>query len=215
MDAGPGAHSDGPTYRVACHACGQEYDAARADWCSCLTNMRSFACPHCGACSCSAPKAYRDQLWAAAPAVLSQRRFAEKTASFEPSPVSDPRSVKRPMILVADDERVILRLATKIRHDLGYTVLTAKDGAEAFQLARTFLPDVLLTDALMPKLDGREVCKRLKSDPATSSIKVIIMTSAYTASKYRTEALTAYRADAYLTKPVDFKALSALLKELV
>jgi len=215
MDNTPIADKDKASYRVQCHACGKEYDAALAPWCSCLTNMRSFACPACGACSCSAPKAYRDQLWASAPSGLTQRRFAEKSASFEPAPVPDPRSAKRPVILVADDERVILRLATKVLHDMGYTVLTAKDGAEAFQLARTFLPDVLLTDALMPKLDGREVCKRLKSSPETSSIKVIIMTSAYTATKYRTEALTAYRADAYLTKPVDFKALSALLKELV
>ncbi len=77
---------------------------------------------------------------------------------------------------MADDERTILRLATIVLGDLGYTVLTANDGAEALNLARAVRPDLVLTDALMPKMDGREVCKRLKSDPQTSSIKVIIMT---------------------------------------
>jgi len=82
-------------------------------------------------------------------------------------------------------------------------------------VARAVHPDLLLTDALMPKMDGREVCKRLKSDPQTSSIKVIIMTSAYTASRYKTEAMAAYRADGYLNKPVDFKLLNDLLGKLV
>lgn len=127
----------------------------------------------------------------------------------------DPRSAKRPLILVADDERVILRLASKLLHDMGYTVLTARDGAQALKMAREHLPDLLLTDALMPKMDGREVCKQLKSSPKTSGIKVIVMTSAYTAPKYKTEALSAYRADEYVNKPVDFNLLSALLKKLL
>jgi CheY-like chemotaxis protein len=203
------------TYKVICHACQREYDAALAPWCMCITNARSLACPACGGCSCSAPKAYRDKFWAEAPQELCRRRFAEKTASFEPGLMPDPRSEKRPLILVADDERVILRLASKLLQGKGYTVLTAKDGLETLRIAKEHLPDLLLTDALMPKMDGREVCKQLKLAPQTSAIKVIIMTSAYTAPKYKTEALTAYRADEYITKPVDFKLLSALLKKLL
>jgi CheY-like chemotaxis protein len=157
---------------------------------------------------------YSDKFWSCAPQDLCRRRFAEKSASFDPGPLPDPRSAKRPLILVADDERVILRLASKFLQGLGYTVLTARDGNETLRIAREHLPDVLLTDALMPKMDGREVCKRLKSAPETSGIKVIIMTSAYTAPKYKTEALTAYRANEYITKPVDFKLLEALLKKL-
>ena len=202
-------------YEVECHACGKPFDAARAPWCSCLTNLRTLVCPSCGACFCAAPKGYRDRFWAQAPQDLSRRRFAEKTAPFEPAPVSDPGTLKRPIVLVADDERTILRLATIVLGDLGYTVLTAKDGQEALNLSRAVRPDILLTDALMPKMDGREVCKRLKSDPQTSSIKVIIMTSAYTASKYKSEALAAYRADGYLNKPVDFNLLKDLLSGLL
>lgn len=215
MDNRLSADVDESNYGVLCHACGREFDAVHAEWCSCITNLRSFACPTCGACACSAPQSYRDQLWSLAPLELSKRRFAEKSANFEPVPLPDPRSAKRPVILVADDERVILRLASKLLHGMGYTVLTAKDGAEALQMARTFIPDLILTDALMPKLDGREVCKRLKSASETSSIKVIIMTSTFTATKYKTEAMSAYRADEYLTKPIDFKVLSALLKKLL
>lgn len=202
-------------YIVQCHKCGKEYDAALAPWCSCITNSRSPQCPACGACSCSAPKAYRDKFWSDAPQELCRRRFTEKSLPFASSVVPDSRDLKRPLILVADDERVILRLASKLLGDMGFTVLTAKDGAQALKMAREHLPDLLLTDALMPKMDGREVCKQLKSSPQTSAIKVIVMTSAYTAPKYKTEALSAYRADEYVIKPVDFKLLSALLKKLL
>ena len=214
MDSkGNASQSGREPYEVECHACGKPFNAARAPWCSCLTNLRTLVCPACGACFCAAPKGYRDRFWAQAPQDLSRRRFEEKTAPFEPLQISSPGELRRPIVLVADDERVILRLATKVLGGLGYSVLTAKDGAEALKVAQAVRPDLVLTDALMPRMDGREVCKRLKSDPRTSSIKVIIMTSTYTASRYKTEAMAAYRADGYLNKPVDFKVLKELLRQ--
>lgn len=200
-------------YVVTCHVCQKPYDAAAAEWCACITSLRSPLCPACGACSCSAPKVYRDSLWSSAPQSLCQRRFAERTEPFEPAEVN-PAALKRPLVLVADDEPVILRLALKVLERLGYGVLAARDGYEAYHLALEHRPEVLLVDALMPKMDGREVGRRLKEDPLTAGIKVIVMTSTFTATKYKTEALTAFRADEYLTKPVDFKLLEALLKKL-
>lgn len=200
-------------YTVVCHACQKLYDASGADWCSCITSLRSPLCPACGACSCSAPKAYRDALWSAAPQDLCHRRFAERTEPFEPAP-ADASRLKRPLVLVADDEPVILRLALKVLDRLGYGVVAARDGQEAYRLAVDYRPDVLLLDALMPKMDGREVGRRLKENPDTSRVKVIVMTSTFTATKYKTEALTAFRADEYITKPVDFRLLEALLKKL-
>jgi CheY-like chemotaxis protein len=200
-------------YTVACHACQKPYDASAAEWCACITSLRSPVCPACGACACAAPKLYRDGLWSSAPQDLCQRRFAERAEPFEPVPV-DPDSLKRPLVLVADDEPVILRLALKVLERLGYGVVAARDGQEAYRLAVDYRPDVLLLDALMPKMDGREVGRRLKENPATSGVKVIVMTSTFTATKYKSEALTAFRADEYITKPVDFKLLEALLKKL-
>jgi|WetSurMetagenome_2_1015567.scaffolds.fasta_scaffold13490_2 CheY-like chemotaxis protein len=200
-------------YVVACHACHRPYDASSAEWCACITSLRSPVCPECGACACAAPKLYRDGLWSSAPQDLCQRRFAERAEPFEPVAV-DPDSLKRPLVLVADDEPVILRLALKVIERLGYGVVAARDGQEAYRMAVDCRPDVLLLDALMPKMDGREVGRRLKENPATSGVKVIVMTSTFTATKYKSEALTAFRADEYITKPVDFKVLEALLKKL-
>ncbi len=205
------SHPNEPGYLVVCHACQTPYDATQAQWCACLTTMRTLVCPTCSACSCAAPKAYRDQFWAKAPAALCAARFEEKQRAFDPPPRPAPRQVKRPLVVVADDERVILRLASSILDSLGFSVLTARDGAEALEMTRTYKPDLLLADALMPKMDGREVCRRLKEDAATASVKVIIMSSAYTAAKYKTEALSHFKADAFVTKPVDFKVLQELL----
>ena len=201
------------SYVITCHKCEKPFDASASAWCSCITSLRSPVCPECGACSCSAPKVYRDKLWSAAPQDLCHRRFAERTEPFEPAPV-DPATLKRPLVLVADDEPVILRLSSSVLERLGYGVLVARDGMEALRLAREYRPDVLLVDALMPKLDGREVGRRLKEEQGATGIKVIVITSTYTANKYKTEALTAFRADEYLTKPVDFKHLETLLKKL-
>ena len=199
-------------YVVACHACLKPFDAATAEWCACITSLRSPLCPACGACSCSAPKGYRDGFWSSAPQELCQRRFAERTEPFEPVPVNPdcpeapprPRGGRRarhPEARAQGPGRLGLRRRGRARRAGG---LPPRRGLPA----RRSPPD-----ALMPKMDGREVGRRLKDNPATSGVKVIVMTSAYTATKYKTEALTAFRADEYITKPVDFKLLEATPKQ--
>jgi CheY-like chemotaxis protein len=76
-----------------------------------------------------------------------------------------------------------------------------------------YQPDLVLTDAFMPRVDGREMCGRLKSNPATSGLKVIIMTALYTAARYRSEAFRDFHADDYLSKPLEFKDLRAVLQK--
>jgi len=91
--------------------------------------------------------------------------------------------------------------------------VVARNGQEGLDLAKRYRPDLVLSDALMPQMDGREMCRRIKEDPETAGAKTIVMTGLYTAVKYRTEAHKAYKVDDYLTKPLDFALLREMLQK--
>jgi adenylate cyclase len=95
----------------------------------------------------------------------------------------------------------------------GYEILTAADGEEALEKAREAQPDLVLLDVMMPKLDGLEVCRRLKSDPSLPFMPVIIVT-AKADSQDIVDGLEA-GGDEYLTKPVDHSALVARIKSML
>src|SRR5256885_16357654 len=80
-------------------------------------------------------------------------------------------------ILVADDESHILHVVSLKLRNAGYRVVTARDGAEALEMAQNEKPDLLITDYHMPQLSGLELCQRLKQDPRTSSIPAIMLTA--------------------------------------
>ena len=80
-------------------------------------------------------------------------------------------------ILVADDETHILHVVSLKLKNAGYTVVTARDGQEALELAQQVMPDLLITDYHMPQLSGLELCRRLKQDPATCRIPAIMLTA--------------------------------------
>ena len=80
-------------------------------------------------------------------------------------------------ILVADDETHILHVVSLKLRNAGYTVLTARDGQEALEMAQSEKPDLIITDYHMPMLSGLELCRRLKQDPATSEIPAIMLTA--------------------------------------
>lgn len=80
-------------------------------------------------------------------------------------------------ILVVEDEADILEV---IRHNLsreGYEVLASRDGEEGFRLARKEAPDLVVLDLMLPGLDGVEICRRLKADPVTRAIPVVMVTA--------------------------------------
>ena len=80
-------------------------------------------------------------------------------------------------ILVADDESHILHVVSLKLRNAGYTVVTARDGQEALELAQQHKPDLLITDYHMPQLSGLELCQKLKQDPNTSGIPAIMLTA--------------------------------------
>lgn len=106
-----------------------------------------------------------------------------------------------PRILVADDDPVILRLLQVNFRLEGYEVETAPHGEEALKKAKDFLPDLILLDVMMPGLDGWEVCRQLKDDPATADIPVIFLSArAQDEDRRRGYALGVVE---YVTKPFD------------
>ena len=80
-------------------------------------------------------------------------------------------------ILVVDDEKLIVQAYGDHFRNEGYEIGEAYDGVEALEKMQTFKPDIILLDILMPKLDGISVLKKLKADPATAHIPVIILTN--------------------------------------
>lgn len=198
-------------YVVPCPSCAKEMAAHEAEWCRCVAKKVSLTCPHCGVCICKAPERVQRDFWRNAPAWVNDSRAAEqrrrvgaKTAGVAEEAVD---------ILIVDDDEEIRMLAAYSVEQMGYRVAVAGSGKEALAAVERRRPRVMLTDALMPGLDGRVLCQTVKS--AHPLMKVIIMTSLYTAPHYKYEAYKTFGADGYLPKPIDFKQLQEALVKLV
>ena len=116
-------------------------------------------------------------------------------------------------ILVVDDIEANIRLLEAKLSAEYYEVLTADNGAEAMARAAADAPDVILLDVMMPGMDGFQVCRRLKDDPLTRHIPVLLVT-ALDGREDRIEGLDA-GADEFLTKPIDDVMLLARVRSLV
>lgn len=116
-------------------------------------------------------------------------------------------------ILVVDDEPSILE-TIKFHLELSdYNVLSAGDGMEALKIARMEIPDLILLDLMLPRMDGYKVCKMLKMDKRYKSIPVIMLT----AKAGSVDEVEGYQsgADAYMKKPFDLEALSTLVENML
>ena len=89
----------------------------------------------------------------------------------------DAQRSKLPVILVVDDNIPNLELIQAYLEDIDCQVVPAHDGVEALSIVSRRKPDLILLDVMMPKMSGFEVCRRLKSDPQTSDIPVIMVTA--------------------------------------
>ena len=118
-----------------------------------------------------------------------------------------------PRVLIADDNAANVRiLRTRLAAD-GYEVVTAGDGEQALAVAHEAEPDLILLDIMMPKVDGIEVCRRLKARQNPSFVPIILVT-AMADAKDIVAGLEA-GADEYLTKPVDHAALAARVRSML
>jgi class 3 adenylate cyclase/CheY-like chemotaxis protein len=118
-----------------------------------------------------------------------------------------------PLILVVDDVADNVDILQMRIESQGYEVATAADGLEALEKTRELLPDLVLLDIMMPKMDGIEAVKRLKADPSLPFIPVILVTAK--ADGADVVAGLESGGDDYLTKPVDHAALSARVRAML
>ena len=118
-----------------------------------------------------------------------------------------------PRILIVDDNETNRDILRTRLGPQGYELLEAADGEETLKVVRERQPDLILLDVMMPKIDGIEVCRRIKADPALPFVAVILVT-AKADTKDVVAGLEA-GADEYLTKPVDQAALVARVKSML
>ena len=104
-------------------------------------------------------------------------------------------------VLVVDDEPQNVMLLQDLLEARGYQVLTAGDGQDALVLASEHYPDVVLLDVMMPRLSGFDVCLRLKAEPSTAMIPVLLVT-ALDAREDRLAGIDAGASD-FISKPID------------
>ena len=107
--------------------------------------------------------------------------------------------VTRPVVLVADDDEDILLLVRDALESIGCSVLIARDGLKAIELAAQNAPALAVFDVRMPLLDGLSAVQRLKADPATRSVPVLIVTASV--GEHQEQAALEAGADAFLSKP--------------
>lgn len=118
-----------------------------------------------------------------------------------------------PRILMVDDEKDIVDLVAYNLEKEGYETLKALDGEKALQLVRTKTPDLVVLDLMLPGIQGLEVCKRIRKDPETASIPIIMLT----AKGAEVDKIVGLEvgADDYITKPFSVKELLARIKAVL
>lgn len=116
-------------------------------------------------------------------------------------------------ILLADDEEDVKTVLRMFLETKGYAVCTAFDGLDAIDQARNEKPDLILLDIMMPLIDGFEVCKKLKADPMTAKIPVVML-SANSHAESVQKGLDVGAAE-YLVKPFEPEQLIKLLDKML
>jgi len=116
-------------------------------------------------------------------------------------------------ILVVDDEDDVRNLLGLIFRDAGYEVITAINGKEALQKAKTERPDLIFLDILMPVMDGFEACAQLKKDPNTRDIFVAFLTAKDMPQDWDRGLQS--EADVYIAKPFNNERLLFVARELL
>ncbi len=125
----------------------------------------------------------------------------------------EPQGNVRPVVLIADDDDDILQLLAFRLERAGYEIVQARNGKQALSLALELLPALAVLDVMMPELDGYEVTRELRTNEATSSMPIILLTArAQTQDAARGLAVGA---DDYVKKPFDARDLRERIERLL
>lgn len=132
--------------------------------------------------------------------IVSTREETDKTETQGPK-----------LLLVEDNPELLETLAQEFSHD--YQVFMAADGVEGVSMANELMPDIIVSDVMMPNMNGHQLCLKLKSELMTCHIPIILLT-ALDSPEYKREGIE-HGADAYLEKPFDIKLLRAQITNLL
>ncbi|RKH42814.1 ATP-binding response regulator [Corallococcus sicarius] len=108
------------------------------------------------------------------------------------------------LVLVADDEPAVLEVLSQVVEDLGHDVVRARDGEEALALARSRRPQLVVTDHMMPRMSGMELCSRLKQEPGLREVPIILLSAVLQQGSPD--------ASAFLNKPFEITDFEALIR---
>ncbi len=134
---------------------------------------------------------------------------------MEESPAAEAaaRPAAAGRVLVVDDQRSSVEMLAELLKEHGHEVFTALNGEEALERVRSERPDVVISDIVMPAMDGYELCRRLRADPATALLPVVLVTSLDPLTE-RVKSIEA-GADDFLSKPVSSVELLARVRALL
>ncbi|MEO6147932.1 MAG: response regulator [Sulfuriferula sp.] len=134
---------------------------------------------------------------------LRQGEHTETTAA----PIVEMDAVRSKVVMVVDDSLTVRKITGRLLAREGYEVITAKDGLDALQMLQDVIPDVMLLDIEMPRMDGFELTKTMRADAQLARVPIIMITSR-TADKHRDHAMS-LGVNAYLGKPFQEEELLA------
>lgn len=127
----------------------------------------------------------------------------ERVAAFDP---------KKPLVLLIEDNADMRRMICTLLAD-DYNLITASDGREGLAFAARYVPDLIISDVMMPGMDGIECCRRIKEEVSTSHIPVLLLT-ACSLDQQKAEGYDS-GADGYLSKPFNIDVLRARIRSLI
>lgn len=127
-------------------------------------------------------------------------------------PTASPSAPERPTVLIVEDNEDMRQFIRYILSD-NYNLIEAENGEEGFEVAKKHLPDVVISDVMMPKTDGFDLCQLLKTNVATNHIPVILLT-AYALDEQKQVGFES-GADAYISKPFNVKLLKTRVRKLI
>jgi len=127
---------------------------------------------------------------------------------------STPSTVK-PLVLIAHDSKVVADMIDQVVSDAGYGTAHAPDGLDALRKATDLKPQVMIVDVGLTGVYGFELCERLKGDPDTRDIKIILLSSVYGLTAYKRSPVTLYGADDYIEKHHIPDKLASKIKRLL
>jgi len=127
----------------------------------------------------------------------------------------EPKGEERKKILVVDDDKIIVEtIVQSLEEDeYGYEMISASDGFEAGLQVSHFKPDLLILDIMMPDINGYEVCQKIKLNPETKDIKIIVLSAYLNDEAFKQ--MKEYGADACFSKPLPLEQLKYEVAKLL